>query len=88
MAGEVLPVFALKSRAPAKILLKYMITEQKNRLLELVKQLRAIAQPIGPLHSFWDVIFDIESFIEGKETLIQKTAEEWIVYAENILRKF
>ena len=25
---------------------------------------------VGPLHSMWDVVFDAEALLEGKETLV------------------
>lgn len=62
--------------------------EQKLRHLSLlVFRLRQIAAPVGPMHSFWDVILDIEAFMKGRPTIVQKTAEEWIVYAGSLLEK-
>jgi len=63
-----------------------MNERQKNKLIFLSKRLRKIAAPVGPLHSFWDPISDIESFIIGKPTILKKSAEEWIEYAEELLK--
>lgn len=62
-----------------------MTEDQRERLLFLARELRKIAAPVGPMHSFWDIIFDIEAFIQGQETILIKTAEEWIAYAEKCL---
>lgn len=37
---------------------------------ELVQRLRAIAEPVGPLHALWDIIFDLEAKAVGKQTLL------------------
>ena len=33
----------------------------------------------------WDVIVDMQAFIQGRPTIVQMTAEEWIRYAEKLL---
>jgi hypothetical protein len=60
--------------------------EIQLKMQELSNRLRKIAAPVGPLHSYWDLIFDMESFIDGKETLLNQTADEWIKMAEETLK--
>lgn len=36
---------------------------------EIIKRLRAVAEPVGPQHSFWEDIFDLEAMEAGKPTL-------------------
>ena len=63
------------------------MTEQQHlRLLALQHALKKRAVPVGSLHSLWDIIFDIQAFMEGKPTILKKTAEEWISYAEKLLK--
>ncbi len=61
--------------------------EQRRELEALVKRLRERATPVGPLHSFWDVIQDIECFLIGAPTLINYSAEEWIEHATAYLER-
>ena len=37
---------------------------------------RRVAQNVGPLHAAWDVIFDAEAWLEGKQTLVRGSHEE------------
>jgi hypothetical protein len=46
-------------------------------LRELVGKMRDIAAQIGPLHAWWEIIFDVEAFIAGKPTLLKKTGPEY-----------
>lgn len=62
-----------------------MTSEQRIQLTDLVKQLRAIAQPVGAMHSFWDTIFDIEALLDGQQTLLHQTPEEWIADCKKCL---
>lgn len=62
------------------------MTEQQGiKLLSLSHQMKEIAVPIGSMHSFWDVIMDIEAFIKGETALLEKSAAEWIDYSEKLL---
>lgn len=49
-----------------------------------VRRMRERASKAGPMHSWWDVIFDIEAFLAGKPTLLQKSAREWVEYAAEL----
>jgi len=58
-----------------------------EELKELVIRLRIVAEPIGPLHSWWDVIFDIEEFMKNGNPILDLTETEWIEYANKLLKK-
>jgi hypothetical protein len=60
---------------------------QRDELLLLTERLRVRAVSAGPLHSFWDLIFDIEGFLAGKPTLLQHSAEDWITLAADLLAR-
>jgi len=64
-----------------------MTYKQRDRLVFLVKKMRETASKIGPMHSWWDTIFDIEAFLESERTILNKSVEEWISYSENLLNK-
>lgn len=59
-----------------------MTPEQKERLQFLAMEMRKVAQPVGPMHGWWDDIIDIEAFLAGRKTMLNKTAGEWIAEAE------
>lgn len=64
------------------------MTEKEHlRILSLIHDLLQIALPVGSLHSYWEVIMDMQAFTEGRRTVIQHTAQEWIIYAEKLLGK-
>jgi hypothetical protein len=58
-----------------------------RRFLDSIQALRAIAEPIGPLHSFWDVIGDMDAFRLGEPTIVSYTEEEWIEMAESLVKE-
>ena len=66
--------------------MREMTEQQGLRMLALIYELWEIAKPIGSLHAYWDVIIDMQNFVGGKPTIISKTADEWIIYAENLLQ--
>ena len=62
------------------------ITEaQRAELTEMVRRLRAVAEPVGSLHSYWDNIFDIEAKLNGKEMHLNMTADELIAIGKKTL---
>lgn len=64
------------------------ITDQQHlQLLALVNDLWTIAAKEGSMHSYWDVIMDIQAFIQGNPTIIQHSADEWIEYAKSLLSR-
>lgn len=65
---------------------KPLTYEQKRiKLTGLLHKMKQIAIPHGSMHSWWDSIFDIDAFIKGEPTILDKTADEWIVYALRLL---
>ena len=62
-----------------------MTEQQRLRIISLTNDLRSVAAPVGPMHSYWDVISDMQAFTQGKQTIVKKTADEWIKYAEAML---
>ncbi len=49
---------------------------ERERLQELIIVGRKVATPVGSMHSLWDVIFDAEALLKGKETLLKGTEQE------------
>jgi hypothetical protein len=60
---------------------------QRAELVLLTQRLRAIAVRHGPLHSFWDIIGDIECLLGRKPTILQHSAEDWITLAADLLAR-
>jgi hypothetical protein len=58
---------------------------KKNQLRQLIVKLRAVAEPVGTMHAWWDAILDMESFLEGKSTILKYDVDGWVVYAEQLL---
>ena len=50
--------------------------------------MRKVAAPVGPMHGWWDVIFDVEAFLQGKPVILEKTTEEWIKFCDDILKEY
>ncbi len=43
-----------------------MITStQRDLLIDVITRMRIVAEPVGPLHAWWDDIFDCEAIIKG-----------------------
>jgi hypothetical protein len=53
-----------------------MESSDRARLVELAAWMRKIAAPVGPLHGYWDTIFDIEALLAGRETCLKMTPGE------------
>ena len=49
-----------------------------DSLKELENKLLLRALDVGPMHSSWDVIFDIRALLNGKETFLNKPAEWYL----------
>lgn len=62
-----------------------MTPEQKTKIEDLTRRMRSIAAPVGPMHSWWDVIFDMEAFVKGERTIVTMSADGWIEHAEHLL---
>jgi hypothetical protein len=63
-----------------------MTDQQRQRITELITELRKRAVLIGSLSPLWDVIFDLDALLSGKETLLRMTVDEHILFAEKCLR--
>ena len=59
--------------------------EQQAKLRKLIQELRVIAGPVGPLHGFWETIFDLEALLQGQPTFLPMTVDEHIAAAEEQL---
>lgn len=46
------------------------LSERHAKLREAVAKWRAVAQPIGPHHAYWDLIFDAEALLDGRKTIL------------------
>lgn len=47
-----------------------------DEIREAIRKARSIAAPVGPMHSYWDVIFDAEALLEGKPTIVSRAVIE------------
>ena len=64
------------------------ITDQQSlKIILLIHDLWRIAAPVGSMHAYWDVIMDMQAFIQGNPTVMNMTADEWIRYATELLDK-
>jgi len=45
--------------------------KERAKLETAIKLLRAVAEPVGPIHGAWDVIFDMEALLKGRQTLLE-----------------
>lgn len=61
------------------------MNSQETELLEIIRELRKHAAPVGPLHSFWDVIFDMEASLSGERAIINKSVPAWVRYGRELL---
>jgi hypothetical protein len=52
---------------------------------DLTRRMRTVAQAVGPMHSYWDQIFDMECFMRGRKMLVPMTADEIIRAARRTL---
>lgn len=59
---------------------------QRIRLLELAAVMRHRAAKVGPMHSWWDDIFDMEALATDRPTHPNWSAEMWEDEAERMLR--
>jgi len=63
-------------------------SEQRVKLDLLQRAMTAVAAPVGPMHAWWDDIFDIRCLLAGHKTMLVMTPEEWIESAETTLTKW
>lgn len=62
-----------------------VVPSQASALLALADELRAVAQRAGPMHSWWDVISDMEACARGQAMMVTKTPAEWIACGRTLL---
>jgi hypothetical protein len=43
-----------------------------RQFVRAVEIMRAIAARVGPQHAYWDLVFDAEAMLEGRETVLQR----------------
>lgn len=56
--------------------MKQLTQDQINQLVEIVYRMRVVAGPVGPMHSWWDSIFDCEYVLAGQEPSVQVYKED------------
>lgn len=54
---------------------------------ELVRIMKQKAGPVGPMHSFWDLIGVMEARLQGRNTLLHLSDQEFVDLAESYLRE-
>ncbi len=54
-------------------------------LWQRAQQLRAIAEPVGPRHDFWPLIFNVEAVLDGQMMREWHSEEEWIQFCDEAL---
>jgi len=59
-----------------------------ENLRSIVGQMKEVALQVGPMHSWWDIIFDMECFLNDKPTILNKTQDEWINYGTKLLKDY
>lgn len=57
------------------------LSKRCAKLREVVAEWRAVAEPIGPQHAYWDFIFDAEALLDGRKTVL---TPEQILKAANV----
>jgi hypothetical protein len=51
-----------------------MTDAERDELTAVIAAARKIAQPVGPMHSLWDMIFDAEALLAGQPTVLSEEA--------------
>jgi hypothetical protein len=65
-----------------------MTTEQRLKLTLLEREMTRIAAPVGPMHGWWDPIFDIRAVLGGEQPLVEMSVEERVTDAELSLERW
>jgi hypothetical protein len=60
---------------------------EEENLRALISKMRQIAGRVGPLHAWWDIIFDVEAFLASDPTRLNKSAKEWVEMCADELEK-
>jgi hypothetical protein len=51
-----------------------MTEDDRAALGHLASKLRLVASPVGPQHAFWELMMDIEAFLQGKPLVVPRSA--------------
>lgn len=51
-----------------------MTEDDRAALHHLASNLRLVAGPVGPQHAFWELIMEIEAFLQGKPMVFPRSA--------------
>lgn len=66
----------------------YRLTaEQRTHIQQLIAAMRTIAEPVGPLHGFWEWIFELDALARGVPRMLDSTETETIAQAEAALKR-
>lgn len=47
-----------------------------DEIKEKIRAMRRVAEPVGPLHGYWDLISDADELLKGRQTRISRTELE------------
>ena len=61
--------------------MKQLSEAERQEMQGMIKKLREVAEPIGPLHGNWDLIFDLEAVLKGTETFFNWSPLKYLEYA-------
>lgn len=53
-----------------------------EEMLQAAKALRVVASSVGSMHAYWDIIFDAEAIVNGKQSMLPRAAVEKMLAAE------
>jgi hypothetical protein len=62
-----------------------MTEEEQASLVHLAGQLRRVAGACGPLHAYWDLIFDIEACLQEREMRFPRSAAALVEAGKAVL---
>jgi len=51
---------------------------ERSQLTKLAAAWRRVAAPVGPLHAWWDFIFDAECLLKGRKPMLDETVQWYI----------
>ncbi len=63
------------------------MTDEDRKLTDLIARARAVAQPHGSMHAWWDTIFDAEALMAGQRQTLIRTKPAMIEKLSRLLAK-
>lgn len=63
-----------------------MTEDQRSKIKKIVMQMRQKAHHVGSMHAWWDIIFDLEAVLHGRDPILKMSVDEWIDYAEAAMK--